>query len=88
MNKKITLVIIWLAVNIAGLRACEVCVKQQPKILQGFTHGTGPDSNFDYLIVSVMAALVCATLFFSMKWLISPGERSSNHIKFLIHDTE
>lgn len=88
MKQKIAFVLAVLAFDVARLRACEVCVKQQPKILQGITHGTGPAGNFDYVIVSIMAAFVCVTLFFSLKWLISPGERSSKHIKYLIHDNE
>lgn len=61
--------------------ACPVCEKQQPKILQGITHGAGPQSNWDYLITSVTALIVLVTLFYSIKWLVSPGEKSVTHIK-------
>jgi hypothetical protein len=61
--------------------ACDACQKQQPEILRGITHGAGPQSNWDYLIVSVGAAIVVATLFFSIKWLLSPGEKGEKHIK-------
>lgn len=83
-------IVILVGLIITGVKAiaCEICEKQQPKILQGFTHGGGPDSNWDYLIVSVMAAIVCATLFFSIKWLLSPGEKSVDHIKFFILNHE
>jgi hypothetical protein len=64
--------------------ACDVCEKQQPEILRGITHGPGPQSNLDYLIVSVGAAIVVATLFFSIKWLLSPGETGENHIKRIV----
>ena len=64
--------------------ACPVCEKQQPKILQGITHGGGPQSNWDYLIISVTAVIVLITLFYSIKWLVRPGEKSVTHIKHLI----
>jgi hypothetical protein len=61
--------------------ACPVCERQQPKILRGITHGAGPDGNADYVIVWVAVAIVLFTLFFSVKWLIRPGERWLTHIK-------
>ena len=64
-----------------SIYACDACEKQQPEILRGITHGPGPQSNWDYLIVSVGAAIVVATFFFSIKWLLSPGEKGENHIK-------
>ncbi|MEQ7799926.1 hypothetical protein ABDJ41_08925 [Pedobacter sp. ASV1-7] len=64
--------------------ACPVCEKQQPKLLKGITHGAGPDSNWDYVIISIMAVIVLFCLFFSVKWLIKPGEKSASHIKFSI----
>lgn len=74
-----------LAVGLLFLRsavmACAVCEKQQPKILQGITHGSGPQSNWDYLIISVTAVIVLVTLVLSVTWLIRPGERSAAHIK-------
>ena len=63
------------------INACPTCEAQQPRILRGITHGTGPDSSMDYIIVWVMVAIVIATLFFSIKWLIVPGEKSDKHIK-------
>lgn len=61
--------------------ACDACKKQQPKITQDITHGSGPNSNWDWVIVSVMVAVTLATLFFSLKYLIKPGEKNTNHIK-------
>lgn len=61
--------------------ACPACEKQQPAILRGITHGAGPQSNWDYVIVWVAVAIVVFTLYFSIKWLIRPGETSSQHIK-------
>jgi hypothetical protein len=68
--------------------ACPACEKQQPAILRGITHGTGPDSRWDYLIISISVLIVLVTLFYSLKWLIRPGEKSSNHIKQLILNGE
>lgn len=60
---------------------CPVCDKQQPKILQGITHGTGPESNWDYLIVWSTVIIVAFTLFYTIKWMVRPGEKENNHIK-------
>jgi len=68
--------------------ACPTCELAQPKYLRGITHGTGPQSNWDYLIISVTAVIVVATLFFSIKWLVKPGEKSVTHIKHLILNIE
>lgn len=68
--------------------ACEVCEKQQPQILKGITHGSGPQGNFDYVAIWVMVAITVATLYYSVKWLIRPGERSGAHIKRLILNDE
>ncbi|MBO9565299.1 MAG: hypothetical protein J7621_21160 [Niastella sp.] len=64
--------------------ACDACQKQQPAITRGVSHGGRPDSEWDYLIVGIVAVLVLLTLFFSIKWLIRPGERSEQHIKYVI----
>lgn len=68
--------------------ACPACEKQQPAIFRGITHGTGPDSRWDYLIISVTVVIVLLTLFYSVKWLIKPGEKSADHIKQLILSQE
>lgn len=68
--------------------ACPVCEKQQPEILRGITHGAGPEDNWDYMIVWTMVMIVLFTLFFSVKWLIRPGERSQHHIKRFILNNE
>ena len=61
--------------------ACPVCEKQQPELLKGITHGAGPQSQWDYVIVWVVAVIAVITLFFSVKWLIRPGEKGAEHIK-------
>lgn len=64
--------------------ACPVCEKNQPKVLQGITHGTGPQGPGDYVIIWIAIIVVLITLFYSVKWLIKPGEKSTSHIKYFI----
>ena len=61
--------------------ACPVCERNQPRVLKGITHGAGPNNRWDYIIVWTAVVIVLATLFFSVKWLIRPGEKSASHIK-------
>ena len=68
--------------------ACPACEKQQPKLLRGISHGAGPDSNWDMVIVWIVAIIVIFTLFFSIKFLIKPGEKSVSHIKRFILDND
>lgn len=72
----------------ASAVACPACKKQQPKLLQGITHGSGPDGNLDYVIVGIAAVLVLFTLFYSIKYLIRPGETEKSHIKQFILDSD
>tara|TARA_R110002124_G_scaffold229589_1_gene394773 strand:- start:431 stop:691 length:261 start_codon:yes stop_codon:yes gene_type:complete len=81
--KGLFLVILFMLFNLP-LIACPVCDQQQPKLLSGITHGQGPDSNWDYLIIFTIGAIVLMTLWFSVKWLLNPGEKSADHIKQLI----
>jgi hypothetical protein len=64
--------------------ACDACKKQQPAFLQGITHGSGPDSNWDYLIISVMTAITLYSLYATMKCIFQPSEKDSQHIKRII----
>lgn len=68
--------------------ACPACEKQQPKVLRGIAHGAGPQSNWDYVIVIFTAILVLLTLIYSVKWMIKPGEKQTNHIKRTILNFE
>jgi hypothetical protein len=81
--KKIIITLLAVALYDASF-ACEVCKKQQPKVLRGITHGAGPQSNWDYVIVVAIAIVVVVTLFYSVKWLIKPGEHQADHIKHSI----
>lgn len=81
MMKKLLLLMTVLIVTM-GTMGCPLCEAQQPKILRGLTsHGAGPTSNWDYLAGSITAIIVLITLFYSIKWMIKPGEKEENHIK-------
>lgn len=71
-----------------ALSACPVCEKQQPAVLKGITHGGGPDSQWDYVIVIAGVIIVALTLFYSLKWIFRPGETSPDHIKRMIINAE
>ncbi len=79
MRKKL-LTVAGLLMNFMAI-ACPVCERTQPNILRGITHGSGPESKWDYLIVWSMVAVVVITLFYSVKWLLRPGEKADDHIK-------
>ncbi len=64
--------------------ACEACKKQQPKVLQGIAHGPGPDNTWDYLIVAIMIAITLYVLIATIKCLVKPAEKDSQHIKNMI----
>ncbi len=61
--------------------ACPICEKKQPKITQGLTHGAGPQSNWDWVIIAIITAITMLTLIYSLRYLIKPGEKNSDHIK-------
>lgn len=68
--------------------ACPVCEKQQPKITQGLTHGTGPQSNWDWVIIAIISLITVLTFIFSLKFLLKPGEKNAHHIKQIILNNE
>lgn len=86
MKKTILLLLLFLP-GLAAM-ACPACEKQQPKLLKGITHGTGPSGPMDMVLVWLMVAVVVVTLFYSIKWLIKPGEKSPDHIKRFILNNE
>ncbi len=85
--KNIMLILVFLIPGLSAM-ACPACEKQQPEMLRGITHGTGPESNWDYVIVWATVIIVLITLFFSVKWLVRPGEKSEYHIKRSILNKE
>lgn len=85
--KRTALTLVFMSAVVAGW-ACPVCEKQQPKVLRGVAHGAGPDNNWDYLIVGVITVIVGITLYYSMKWLVRPGEDAPGHIKRNVLDLD
>ncbi|MET3037205.1 hypothetical protein ABXT08_13930 [Chryseobacterium sp. NRRL B-14859] len=79
--KKIRLILLIFIVWTGYFQACDACDLQQPKITRNLTHGPGPESNWDWLIVGGMALITLVTLFYSLKFLIRPGEKNKQHIK-------
>ena len=78
------LVIIGILFLHATAWACPVCEKQQPTITKGLTHGAGPQSNWDWVIIAIITVITLITFIFSLKYLIKPGEKNANHIKQFI----
>ncbi|MCB0409957.1 MAG: hypothetical protein KDD29_07030 [Flavobacteriales bacterium] len=85
--KKYTLLILLTILQVGSAIACEVCQNNQPEILKGVTHGTGPESRFDNIIIAVAIIIVLFTLYYSLKYLIKPNENNPKHIKNLILST-
>ena len=81
--KRLLLLLI-LSFSYIGIFACPVCEKQQPAMLKGISHGTGPQSSWDMVIIWVTIVIVALTLYFSIKFLVRPGEKSETHIKRFI----
>ena len=87
-NKLIIALTIPLCFITALVAACPACEKQQPKLLQGITHGSGPDGNIDYAIIAIAVLIVLLTLFYSVKFIFKPGEKATNHIKQIIFNID
>ena len=79
MRKTLTL---FLSVLHFTTYACEVCERNKPKILQGITHGSNPESNWDYVIVGVISIIAILTLIYSVKFFVKPNESNTDHIKY------
>ena len=84
MRKLISSVFLFV-VSATSVFACPVCERNKPKLLQGITtHGSRPDSNWDYVIVIAAIILLFISLYYAVKWLLNPKERNSDHIKYSI----
>ncbi len=83
MNKRLY-TFLALALAAMPLWACDVCERQQPKILRGISHGTGPQHAWDMPIIAISAAVVLLTLVLAVKYLVWPKEQSQTHIKRVI----
>ena len=68
--------------------ACPVCKKQQPALLKDVAHGSGPQNEWDYIIVIATVIIVAITIFYSIKWILKPGEKERKHIKYSILNLE
>lgn len=75
------LLILLFVLSMQIVTACPVCEKQQPEITQGLTHGAGPQSNWDWVIIALISTITLLTFVFSIKYLIKPGEKNTDHIK-------
>jgi hypothetical protein len=78
---KYTIAFLFCLLLAAPAWACEACERQQPKLLKGITHGTGPQSGWDMPIIYVSVAIVLLTLVMALKYLIKPNEDAADHIK-------
>jgi hypothetical protein len=79
--KKYIVIIFLFMLSLDDTFACEACKKQQAKLLQGISHGPGPDSKWDYLIVAIMILITLYVLYATVKCFIKPSERNQLHIK-------
>ena len=83
MKKLIIFFTLFTCIELASY-ACPVCERNQPKALKGIVHGSGPESNWDYVGAGITGIITCLTLFYSIKWLVKPGEKNPSHIKYSI----
>ena len=70
-----------LLVNTYAVLACEACKQRQPKLLQGITHGNGPNGFWDYFIVIIMVLVIIYTLFATIRCFVKPTEKRYKDIK-------
>ena len=79
--KKLILSFLLLVFNFMSY-ACHVCERAKAKTVFGsISHGAGPTSNWDYAAVWITAIAVVLTLVYSIKYLVKPNEKNSDHIK-------
>lgn len=64
--------------------ACDACKLQQPEITRNITHGTGPESDWDWFIIGIVILITVMAFVYSIKYLISPGEKDESHIKYFV----
>lgn len=68
--------------------ACDACKLQQPEVTREFTHGTGPEGNWDWFIVGVVVLITVLAFIYSVKYLVKPGEKDKGHIKYSVFSNE
>lgn len=82
---KTTLIFLLLwAASVTATFACELCKKNQPKVLENITHGAGPTGTLDYVITWGAIVLVTFTLILSIRFLVRPKESQADHIKNIV----
>lgn len=64
--------------------ACEACKLRQPKMTRGLVHGLGPESQWDWFLVGMVAAIALFTMVYAVKLLFFPGEKNKEHIKYTV----
>ncbi len=79
--RKLIVFLFFTAISYASM-ACPVCDRNKKTALEKLSHGSTPNSSWDYIIVIAMIIIAVATLFYSVKWLIKPNENNRSHIKF------
>jgi len=84
MKKLLILLTLFPFAGIYTALGCEVCKKNQPKVLENITHGAGPTGTLDYIITWSAVIIVVFTLILSIKFLISPKEVGEDHIKNIV----
>lgn len=82
--KRVSILFLLTFVSKSALKACEVCKEKQPEALANITHGSGPNSNLDYIIIWSAVVIVGLTLFYSIKHLIKPESGKPHHIKNIV----
>jgi hypothetical protein len=78
------IIILLLAIVKFDVSACDACKKQQAKLLQGLSHGPGPGSNWDYVIVAIMTIVTLYVLVATIKCMVKPSEKNEQHVKWMI----
>lgn len=84
MKKTAITSFVLLLTTISSALACEVCKKNQPKVLENITHGSGPTGTIDYIITWSAVVIVTITLVMSIRFLLRPKETGVDHIKNIV----
>lgn len=84
MKRIFLIAIIFILQTPIALYACDLCEENQPKILRGLTHGSGPQGTIDFIIIWSSVVIVVVCMYFFIKYLVKPGEESNDHIKYSV----
>ncbi|OOQ57826.1 hypothetical protein BC343_13685 [Mucilaginibacter pedocola] len=66
---------------------CDACKKQQ-SFFTGISHGRGPESTWDYLIVALMVIVTLYVLFAALNCMFRPYENHRSHIKYTFIESD